>query len=202
MLGCNGNAELGIGCRSNGDINVGCVNPQTDYGTPQQVVGISGGATSLSTGNYHTCAIVDGGSYCWGQGNLWVSAVQMTGFDGNVMSVSAGADFTCATTEAGSAYCWGQDTCGNLGLGYVPDVDGNGNITTPGQSGNVNNPQLVPGLSGAMTISVGLTDTACAIDKAGNMSCWGDNSQGQFGNGAADLTVYATPVASGLAVAN
>jgi alpha-tubulin suppressor-like RCC1 family protein len=39
-------------------------------GIPEQVIGITSGATSITTGNNHTCATVSGKNRCWGDNDL------------------------------------------------------------------------------------------------------------------------------------
>lgn len=86
--------------------------------------------TGLSADRYHTCAVAGGGTYCWGRnlngqlGNGKITnslvpvAVKATGVlaGKTVTAVSAGMYFTCAIADA-AAYCWGQNTSGQLGDG-------------------------------------------------------------------------------------
>lgn len=100
-------------------------------------------AIAISAGDFHTCAILDGGDVrCWGQGTsgqlghgatdgrLDNSATQPTdaaarvggGTDGKgpglgapAVAVTAGASSTCATLSTGAVRCWGAGDAGRLG---------------------------------------------------------------------------------------
>ena len=80
--------------------------------------------------------------------------------------------------ENGSAACWGAGTLGELGNGA---------------SASSSTPVAVFGLTQTSAISAGKGIHACALDAAGRVSCWGDNSRGQLGNGS--LTASNQPVA-------
>ena len=72
-------------------------------------------------------------------------------------------------------------------------------LNADGELGNGSTTQsLVPasvgGLSGVTAISAGATHT-CAILSAGNVKCWGSNSNGQLGNNSTTSTAAGPPVA-------
>ena len=84
-------------------------------------------------------------------------------------SVAAGEDFfTCAVRGFGSVYCWGENDHGQLGQGTI----GNTSIT----------PVQVQNLGGVATaVSTG-SDHACALLTSQQVSCWGDNGNGELGD--------------------
>ena len=45
-------------------------NENAHKSRPTQVFGLTTGVTQISAGSEHTCAVVDGGAWCWGLGNL------------------------------------------------------------------------------------------------------------------------------------
>jgi alpha-tubulin suppressor-like RCC1 family protein len=90
-------------------------------------------------------------------------------------TVSAGNFFTCGVSSM--AYCWGDNTYGQLG---------NGSTT------NSSTPVAVAGGLGLSQISVG-DFTVCGLVSGGIAYCWGDNTYGQLGNGS--TTNSSTPVA-------
>ena len=100
-------------------------------GTAVAVAGVTG-ATALSAGGQHTCALLSGGSVsCWGlnaSGQLGSgmtnsypdAGVQMaaavSGLTG-ATSISAGGQHTCAVVSGGTVQCWGDNFYGQLGTG-------------------------------------------------------------------------------------
>jgi alpha-tubulin suppressor-like RCC1 family protein len=90
------------------------------------------GATAISVGGDHSCALVQGGkAYCWGEndnGELGTGTTNVTaGQDGiaspvavaglpfPVSTISAGGQHTCAVLTDGSVWCWGYNISSQLG---------------------------------------------------------------------------------------
>jgi alpha-tubulin suppressor-like RCC1 family protein len=98
-------------------------------------------------------------------------------------AISAGSASSCAL-QSGKAYCWGDNTYGEAG----------NNTTSPAT-------QLSPVAvyTGGVLSGVTLTqvhvgdDFACGLSSAGGAYCWGDNNDGQLGNGT--TTNSSVPVA-------
>jgi alpha-tubulin suppressor-like RCC1 family protein len=161
-------------------------------GTAQPVIvsGISG-ATAITTGAYHTCALLNNGTLrCWGrnhQGQLGngtatssSTAVTVSGLTG-VAAVSGGGVHTCAVLNDGTVRCWGENLFGQLG---------NGSTATS------YTPVQVTGISNAVNVSVGWRHT-CALLGDGTVRCWGENINGKLGNGTTTNSTTPVPV-SGL----
>ncbi len=101
--------------------------------------------------------------------------------------VSAGGSHSCAVGDSGQAWCWGDNTLGQLGDGSTQ--------SSP-------TPVAVVGLPDSVSIIIAARDSTCALLDNRSVWCWGGNTYGQLANGAVDfpLTV-AHPVpaqASGL----
>lgn len=99
--------------------------------------------------------------------------------------VAAGYNHTCGLTSAGTAYCWGSNTEGELG----------DNTTTKRDV-----PAAVAGDRVFAQITAG-SEYTCGLTSAGNAFCWGSNYIGQLGNntsGAGAKLLTPTAVAGGL----
>lgn len=146
---------------------------------------------SISAGIANACAILEDQSLvCWGantygqlgNGNWQGSAkpVQVLGL-GPVARVALGGSSVCAITPEGLVYCWGANSKGQLGSGKV--------------SSNSAYPVKVANLSGALDVGVG-AEFACALLEDGQVSCWGNNTSGQLGNGNNVLSLAPVTVAT------
>jgi alpha-tubulin suppressor-like RCC1 family protein len=107
--------------------------------------------------------------------------VQAAAPHGTFAQISAGFFLsTCAVATRGAGYCWG-------GQG-TSSTDSSGDAATPFYS----TPVAVSGGLTFAAISGGGTHT-CGLTVAGAAYCWGDNFNGQLGNG--DTAASSTPVA-------
>lgn len=166
--GVNLYGELGIG----NDNNI-------DQLVPLDVMGLSSGVSAIAGGSHHTCTLSSGGGVkCWGMGDngqlgVGISTrssvpVNVIGLSSGVAAITAGAYHTCALTTNGGVKCWGANSFGQLGDGTTVDRF---------------SPVDVVGLSsGVMSVYAGVSHT-CAVMTGGGIKCWGDNSNGQLGDG-------------------
>jgi len=163
--------------------------------TPAVVSGLSGGVVAVAAGYSHTCALTSGGAvWCWGRGSSGQlgngetyeehEPVAVSGLGTGVVAITAGGYHSCAVTGTGAALCWGSNVYAQIGDG-----------TTTNRS----TPTAVSGLgSGVSAIAAGWSHT-CALTSAGAAWCWGDNADGELGDGT--TTDRLTPVAvSGLGI--
>lgn len=145
---------------------------------PSAVTGITT-AVELSVGEMFTCArLGDGTARCWGQntyGQLGdgtmtnrsapVAVMTLSG----VVDLAAGADHTCARLSGGTVSCWGSNIYGQLAQGT--------------SGGTRTAPTAITGLSVTpLEIEAGARHT-CIRATGGAIHCWGDNVQGQLGDG-------------------
>lgn len=151
--------------------------------TPVDVVGLSSGVAVLAAGGLHTCALTTaGGVLCWGynftgqvgdgtNNNIRRAPVHVSGLGSGITFIAANGMFhghTCALSALGALKCWGDNAGGQLGDGTTTD-------------GLV--PIDVAGLnSGVLGVAPGSRHT-CAIVAPATLTCWGDNTHGQLGDG-------------------
>jgi len=155
----------------------------------------------VTTGYSHTCVLISNGRVtCWGygaDGELGTGTtatigdtetaaanpvnggfVRMPSGQGAV-DVSAGSFHTCALLVGGEITCWGYGGDGALGYGNTNNIgDTETPATNPANFGIV----LLPSGHTAVAIAAGDTHT-CAILDNGEVSCWGDGSDGRLGYG-------------------
>ena len=167
-------------------------------------VAVSGGLTfrNVSAGASNTCAVATGNAgYCWGADNEGGMAQGKLGTgtfgDRLVPTIVAGgiafsristtAEHSCGLSTTGSAYCWGFNFYGQVG---IPPS------TIPQAS-----PQAVAGGLTFSSIEVG-DRFSCALDAAGKAYCWGRNDLRQLGSNVSQSgTSVPTPVDGNLAYA-
>jgi large repetitive protein len=146
-------------------------------------VAVTCGVT-IAAGVAHTCVVTSaGGVLCWGSneyGQLGngetansTTPVSVAGLSTDVVSIAAGSNSTCALTSAGDVWCWGDNAAGQLGNGSF--TASSLPVKALGTTGDTP-------LNGVIAIAAGESH-ACAVTSSGAALCWGDNSNGQLGNG-------------------
>ena len=136
--------------------------------------------SQITVGGSHTCALTSTGqAYCWGynpDGRLGdstfvnpmvPSAVRPLGGIA-FTQLSAGNAHTCGLVSSGQAYCWGNNTSGQVG----DSTNNNTRIS----------PTLVKQPSGVAFASIVSGGShSCALTSAGQAYCWGYGGDGQTG---------------------
>jgi alpha-tubulin suppressor-like RCC1 family protein len=148
--------------------------------TPVSVSGLSG-VLEIGTGRYHSCALlVNGGVKCWGyneSGQLGDGVVDH-GNDCNTTAVglAVGGDHACALLADGTLRCWGDNNYGQLGVASA----GLPESPTPVTPSNSNLLHLTGVFAGG--------SHTCAIIYDNTLNCWGNNADGQLGDGTTTST--------------
>ncbi len=164
-------------------------------------INIPGAVTHICPGDRHTCAVADGGVWCWGHGAegelgdgtgldslVPVRVILATGASPPLEGAthcSSGSKHSCATA-GGRIYCWGDDTDGKLG-------DDDGTFTQKNKAVAVKKPvfdAVDDDFDDADHVACG-NDHTCAT-RNGKAYCWGKNDKGQIGK-AADAGLHTRP---------
>ena len=143
----------------------------------------------VSVGDWNTCAIAsDDKVYCWGYGVSFGDLGNGTFSQSNVpvavstsgvlagkkiKQVSVGFENVCAIDSDGKAYCWGNGAFGALGNGSTVRSNVPVAVSTSGVLAGKTIKQV--------TASYFHT---CAIASDKEAYCWGDNTDGQLGDGS------------------
>lgn len=141
----------------------------------------------VEVGDTNSCAISLGRLFCWGTdlsgqlgdglGGTRVEPFEMPGISG-VTAVDVGyGRHICAIVAGGAVECIGDNGEGQIGDGLYGGVN--------------RSPTAVVGLPPATALALG-KDFSCALTSGGGVKCWGNNRNGQLGDGTA--TSRPTPV--------
>lgn len=136
--------------------------------------------------------------YCWGSnGGSDPGGVGQGFYGGNFpapaevvgartwSAFSSGYPGTCAISTQGTAYCWGGNYGGYLGVGKTYEE----------LAWSVSPVEVSGGLTWR-SISYG-SGLVCGITDTGSAYCWGENNAGQLGDGTTTGRTVPTPVAGG-----
>jgi alpha-tubulin suppressor-like RCC1 family protein len=156
--GANGAGQLGNAS------NMGGINP-----APLLVENVA--ATRVSAGQGQTCAVKTNSTVaCWGDGSYGQTSgaigssgpVPLVPIQGVATDVLAGAEFSCARFDDQSLACWGS---------------------FPGGGGPGPTPIALAQVTDVATAYVGHPHSMCAVKANDTVWCWGDNRDGQLGDG-------------------
>lgn len=146
---------------------------------------MTGPVTYIQAAYSHTCAISVGKAYCWGAGSYSPTAYGQLGngsslsrtepvavdtsiMSGTVTQLKTNSALTCAIADE-KAYCWGENSAGQLGDGTTTTSSVPVAVDTSTMSKEVT--------------SINLYQHVCATSD-NKLYCWGPGTQGQLGNGA------------------
>ena len=145
---------------------------------------VAGGGTwkKISTDQTHTCGLkMDNSAWCWGSGEYRKTGrptnpttdtntpINIFGGANSWLDIDAGNGHTCGIRSDGSARCWGLNDEGQLGIGSTTNSGANASPEVTG--GGI-----------WLKIDAGYKQS-CAIRNDGTLSCWGQNQEGEVGDG-------------------
>ncbi|MCW3033705.1 MAG: hypothetical protein JWM60_2050, partial [Solirubrobacterales bacterium] len=177
-------------------------NKKVDSEIPVAVEGLSG-VTAIAAGEEHTLALLSNGTVvAWGnneRGQLGTNntkssdtPVAVKGLSG-VTAIAADRNFSMALLTNGTVVTWGDDEFGQLGNAGVLEAE-----TTEEEGHFSPSPVPVEELSGVTAIAAGQTH-ALALLSDKTVVGWGDDHEGQLGNGVTEPMSVHPVAASGLA---
>ena len=140
-----------------------------------------GSATLDLNGASFSVAVSNGAGQAQSAAAMLTVAAKPPGQNAAGPQVAAGANHTCVVASDGTVYCWGSNASGQLGV----------------EGGDTATPTAVAGLSGIKiaartgSIAAGRAHTCAVTQNSGLVYCWGDNNNGQLGNGS--LTASSEP---------
>lgn len=167
---CAGYDDGGLRCIGSGTLGqLGDGQRQSSL-LPVEVLGLPGPAELLSLSANTSCALVDGGVFCWGAfagdagSNMEsLTAVPFGGLETGVTHLASGVHHHCAVKDE-QAWCWGLNVEGELGDSNRP------------------NPRFfplpVPGIDAGVVATALSENHSCAL-AGGQVWCWGLNGQRQ-----------------------
>lgn len=136
--------------------------------------------SSIAAGADHVCAVTTTQvTVCWGTGGnrdrlgvpdsglIASGAVAVQGVP-PLASVAVGREHACGLTPAGAAWCWGDNSRGQLGIGAT--------------DAEAHEPTAVTGGLTFSALSTGMY-TTCGITGVGAAYCWGLDEYGATGHG-------------------
>lgn len=177
-------------------------------------------STQVVSGWRHSCALSDGQVFCWGSNAVYPytssgqnntitgqlgrgtsftqvvgntpAAVEMTGaLSGKVVTkVAAGYNTTCAIADA-RAYCWGENTYGQVGDNSTTHRRSPVAVYASGVLSNKNIIDIAVGKNFACAVA----STVSGSLAKGRVYCWGQANEGQLGNGTTATAQFTTPQA-------
>lgn len=176
---------------SNADCEVG-VTPCTTTEPRPVRVSTTLRFAEMAPADEFTCGLtIAGAAYCWGSDAFGGLGNGAGGDSQTPVAVEGGHTFTtlrgtrthvCGLRPDGEAWCWGNNRNGQLG-----DSDDRRTATRPVR---------VRGGHVFVQLHVGY-DHTCGLTAAGQAWCWGENSDGESGDGSGTDRLAPVPVAGG-----
>jgi len=145
---------------------------------------------NVQASNNGSCGQTSDESYvCWGNTGSQLdfgSTPTPEQFTTSYTTIARGDAHRCALDASGKAFCWGDNSQGQLG---VPKRVGGSGISFSREPIAVSTELLFK----AITVS---QQSTCAVSNVGRVYCWGFNTWGTLGNTSTVSTSIPTPIAS------
>ena len=159
-------------------------------GVPVQGARLPSPVVQVAAGVQHACALEqNGGVQCWGSGFSGqlgngssegaATPVQVSGLARGGTQLVGGDYHMCVLTDTGRVLCWGSNRDGQLGIGDAAEAA---------------TPETPAGLEEDVAAIYASRSGACALLTDGAASCWGNNWDGQVGDGSMENRFTPTPV--------
>jgi alpha-tubulin suppressor-like RCC1 family protein len=149
--------------------------------TPVPVTALGSDVAGVSAGDLFACARkADGTAWCWGtndHGQLgdgttashFAPAQTHLPRGSVVEALSVNGRHACALLAGSGLWCWGGNASGELGDGTTTDRPTPVPVTVPG--------------GGVVEVAAGINHETCSAGADGSVFCWGENGDGQIGDG-------------------
>lgn len=169
----------------------GTVTPATPVASPAQVPNLTGIVFIAAGLRFNLAVRSDGTVWAWGS-NQWgqqgngatsltpVATPAAVAALSEIVSVAAGRSHAFALKSNGTVWAWGQNQCGQIGNGVASGTP----VTTP-----------APLAALTDIAAVGAGDFhSLALRNDGTLFSWGNNINGEVGNGTSDRVPVPVPV--------
>ncbi len=160
-------------------VTEGAAGPVTVIRTAPSTPAPTTSFREIVAGTTQSCGVTTAAAaVCWGDNHYGglgdgthvnrLRPVQVAGLGWGVRGIGVGSGFACALTSAGGVQCWGRNEHGQLG-----------NRTTTDSA----TPVQVEGMAwGVVALRVSWAN-ACVIMRDHSAHCWGENANGNLGDG-------------------
>jgi alpha-tubulin suppressor-like RCC1 family protein len=151
---------------------------------------VPGGTSAVAVGDRFACALATTGHvYCWGDetegqtgqvGDSTASLVEVPGLSG-IAQITAAGSHACARATGGEVWCWGDNAA------HETAATSAATIATPTLVVDQDNTALM-----FSAVAAGAQHTCGLLAPDNAVVCWGDNSDGQIGDGTTATAAYPT----------
>lgn len=182
------------GSNFSGQLGIGSQGRQNSRDVPT-LVDENSDWTALRGGYQTTCGIRSGGTaWCWGDNSsgqlgdgtkITRTVPTHVGKSARWSDIQPGGSHACGVHVDGSAWCWGSNEHGQVGDGSKASR------SNPTRVGSARN--WVSASAGGSTY----VNHSCGVRTTGAAWCWGENGNGQIGDGTTTDRLTPVPVANG-----